>query len=65
MDWELFSWAIVALMVIVAIVFLYSAVKAFKVKNKFLGVISLALAAVMLIGTYAIYGEMIIGLFKK
>lgn len=65
MSLELFSWAIVALMIIASIVLLYGAVKMFKVKNRFAGIIYILLAAVIGFATYAIYGKMIIELFQK
>ena len=64
MNFELFSYAVLALMVIVVIIFLYASYKSFKAKNNPSGLLNLALAIVFGVAVYAIYGELIIELIN-
>ena len=64
MNFQGFSYAVAAIMVILVVILLYGAVKTWKVGDKFTSLINFLLACVVGYATYALYGEMIINLFK-
>ena len=65
MNWQIFSYAVIILLIILIAVFIYGAVRGFKTKNIFLGFVFVGFAIAMGIATYAVFGNTIIGLFKK
>lgn len=61
MDWKLFSYVPGVFLVILIIILIWGAVGSFKRGMKFIGFISLAIAAAVVFGLYAAYGKQIFG----
>ncbi len=61
MDWKLFSYVPGIFLVILFIVLIWGAVGSLKRGMKFIGFITLATAAAVAFGAYAIYGKQIFG----
>ena len=61
MDWNLFSFVPLILLVVLFIVLLYGVVQLLKVNKKFYAFVCFALAAAVAIGIYSLYWHKIFG----